>query len=158
MLDHNTKNDKDVWNDWTVIEIMGWLSRTTLDIIGLTAFSHSIGALENIDNKLAAAFKVLLSPPKLTSFTIVLMFLVRSFPFLANLPTRNARNVKAAFASMESEGRKMVEIRKEWAESGDLDDRTDLMSLMVKASLNASNSKDKMLDIELMGQVATFVR
>jgi hypothetical protein len=58
---------------------------------------------------------------------------------------------------MENEGKKMLAIRKEWADNGELEEKKDLMSLMFKANLQASNKKDKMLDEELMGQITTFV-
>ena len=158
LLEHPVPNEKDVRDEWTVVEVAGWLSRTTLDIIGLAGFSHSFGALDNTNNKLGTAFAVLLHPPKLTSLTIILQLLTAYIPVLVNIPTRQAKNAKAAMEIMEGEGRKMVQIRKEWAENGELDDKIDLMSLLVKANLNVLNKKDKMLDVELMGQVATFVR
>ncbi|CAD6586001.1 MAG: hypothetical protein CYPHOPRED_003360 [Cyphobasidiales sp. Tagirdzhanova-0007] len=157
LLEHPVPNEKDVRDEWTVVEVAGWLSRTTLDIIGLAGFSHSFGALDNTNNKLGTAFAVLLHPPKLTSLTIILQLLTAYIPVLVNIPTRQAKNAKAAMEIMEGEGRKMVQIRKEWAENGELDDKIDLMSLLVKANLNVLNKKDKMLDVELMGQVATFI-
>ena len=157
-LNHPAENQKDVREEWTVVEMTRRLSRTTLDIIGLAGFSYSFGALDNKDNKLANAFEALMLPPKLTSINIILMVLVNFVPFLAHLPTQHARNVKAARASMESEGRKLLDIRKQWAESGELEEKKDLMSVLVKANLNTANRKDRMLDVELMGQIATFVR
>ena len=87
----------------------------------------------------------------------VLMFgLARYFPIVTKLPTKTLLAVKKSMAVMQGEGRKMLEIRRKQAEAGELDDKIDLLSLIVKANLKESK-KDMITDEELMGQITTFM-
>lgn len=88
---------------------------------------------------------------------ILLFFLARMFPFLAKLPTEQSKKVKRSMSIMEREGKGMLAERKKWSESGELDERTDLLSLIYKANLKESSKRDKLYDDEIMGQISTFV-
>lgn len=158
VLDNPSKEEKDSREDWTVVDVTRWLSRVTLDIIGLAGFEYEFGALDQADNKLAATFNAMSKPRNITTSMIILGALAQYLPILTKIPNKTAKAVNDMMQTMESEGRKILQIRKEWAESGELDEHTDLMSLMVKSNINASNKKDEMREEELMGQITTFVR
>ena len=149
--------EKPARDGWQIIEITRWLSRCTLDVIGLAGFDYKFGALDNNENKLAKLFSEMLKARQMTMFMLIMGTLVMYFPFLTKLPTKQAREMQASLKGMEEEGQNMLAIRKEWEENGELEGKKDLMSLMYKASSQASSKKDKMTDDEIMGQITTFV-
>lgn len=133
-------------SSWQVVEITRWLAKTTLDVIGLTGFDYKFGSLDNSDNKLAETFARMLKPRKIKMWMIVVQRLAVWFPWITKLPTEAARNLRASMDLMESEGRAMLDIRKKWEESGELEDKRDLMSLIYKANVQATSRKDRMMD------------
>lgn len=99
----------------------------------------------------------MLKPRQLKVWMIALQILIFYFPFLENLPTKPVRAINRMMHVIEGEGNKMMDERRRLAESGELQDKKDLMSLVVKANLLAENKKDKLGDHEIQGQITTFV-
>lgn len=147
-----------VKGDHVVIDFVGWLSRCTLDIIGLAGFDFAFNELDTTaeETPLASVFRGMLKPRKITTPMILMFGLARYFPIVTKLPTKTLLAVKKSMAVMQGEGRKMLEIRRKQAEAGELDDKIDLLSLIVKANLKESK-KDMITDEELMGQITTFM-
>ena len=50
----------------------------------------------------------------------------------------------------------MLDIRMKQAEAGELEDKTDLLSLVVKENLRVTDPKDRLPDDEVMGQVRDY--
>jgi hypothetical protein len=57
---------------------------------------------------------------------------------------------------MHNTGQKMLDIRMKQAEAGELEDKTDLLSLVVKENLRVTDPKDRLPDDEVMGQVRHY--
>jgi len=150
-------NEEDRRGDHTVVDVADWLSRTTLDIIGLAGFDYSFGALDEDENELAGVIKAMLKPREIKIWMIILQGLAVYFPFLLKLPTKAAKAINRMMYIIEGEGQKMMDERRRLAETGELEDKKDLMSLVVKANLQAASKKDKLGDHEIQGQVTTFI-
>ncbi|KAI5478314.1 hypothetical protein MNV49_005269 [Pseudohyphozyma bogoriensis] len=146
-----------------VLDVSTWTARLTLEIIGLAGFGYSFGSFDSDgETSFATAFKALFfgmtkrPTPTMMLFMITLGRIVQSFPFIDRLPLPALRNVRQAFATMEDESRVIVEqAKKELLESGGsgIAERKDLMTLLLKSNMTATDPKQRMSDDELMGQM-----
>ena len=109
------------------------------------------------DNELASVFKKMMKPRDVTPLMIAAQVLISWFPILANVPTSAAQAVKHSMQVMQKAGREMLDTRMKQAEVGELEDKTDLLSLVVKENLRVTDPKDRLPDDEVMGQVSTFI-
>lgn len=134
--------------------MLDWVSRTTLDVIGLSAFGYPLNALDEADHALVKAMDLLTAP---TPAIIIMQLLGHYIPILQRLPLKAVKVVRESRDVLYAEGKKIIDKRKQLARDGDLDDKGDLMSLLYKANTETENKKDMMSDDELAGQVATFV-
>lgn len=105
------------------------------------------------DNELAAVFKKMMKPRDITPAMIIANFLIMWFPILAKAPTATAKAINHSMSVMNNQGREMLDIRMKQAEDGELEEKTDLLSLIVKENLRVPDPKDKLPDDEVMGQV-----
>ena len=147
-----------VTTDGTLIDLTSWITRCTMDIIGLAGFDyafHDLDATREID-AFAELFRRMLRPRIVTFWRLAKVALSVAFPFLAHLPTRSAKDLQAGVALMQAEGQKMLDARKAHAAAGELVAKRDLLSLIVKANLEGSD-KDRMSDGEVMYQITTFM-
>lgn len=140
---------KDKKGDYTVLNVYPWLSRVTLDIIGLAGFDYNFHAMDSEDNELANVFQNMLKPRKITISMIIAQYLMQYFPFLAAIPTKATKRINETTKVMQREGKKMLEQRMQQARDGELEGKKDLLSLLVKANMEATNPKDKLRDDEV---------
>lgn len=144
-------NDKtlDKKGDYTVINVYNWLSRVTLDAIGLAGFDYNFGALDDEENELAKVFQNMLHPRKITLGLIGTQWLMHHLPFLTKIPTKATNRINDTKRVMQREGGKMLDERRQQAQNGELEGKKDLLSLLVKANLEAKNPKDQLRDDEV---------
>ncbi|KAF9265871.1 cytochrome P450 [Marasmius fiardii PR-910] len=140
-------------------EALSWLSRATLDIIGLAGFNYdfrSLSATEDKPDELSEAFKTVFSG-KVTTLG-VLTILKAMFPVLRPLPTGRGKLITNARATMERVGSKLVTESKRAAASEDEKsaDARDLLSLLIKSNLN-EDEKERMNDADVLAQIPTFL-
>lgn len=134
---------------YTVINVYSWLSRVTLDVIGEAGFSYNFGALDDEENELAKVFQNMLHPRKITLGLIGTQFLMHHLPFLTRIPTKATKRINDTREVMQREGAKMLAERRQQAKDGELEGKKDLLSLLVKANLEAKNPKDQLRDDEV---------
>ncbi|KAF8894813.1 cytochrome P450 [Infundibulicybe gibba] len=145
------------------VDVLSWLSRTALDIIGLAGFNYKFGALDgDKPNELNEAFA--------TSFrsgtSLSLIPVIRAWiPALRFLPAEHDAEIKVAKDTMSRIGRELIDGSKkamsESVEKGESASRKatrDLLSLLVRANtatdLPASQRLD---DQDILAQVPTFL-
>lgn len=140
---------------------MPYLSRTTLDIVGLAGFNYSFNSVkagEN-SNELAIAFSKAIRTDK---GYMVIQLLVSWFPplswFLFDKATRASDQAQR---TMRRIGRQLVEEKKrlvlEAQKTGQKVRRKDLLSLLIKANMSTDVSPENRLsDDEVMNQIPTF--
>ncbi|GAA5831678.1 hypothetical protein JCM3766R1_004976 [Sporobolomyces carnicolor] len=151
------------------LDIMPWLSRLTLDIIGVAGFGYEFDAIHQSGNKLAAAFAGMFSPsavakkPRPSAFLIqrVIGFLIRALPILNIakwIPNERIQRVRQGFATLESESRNIIESKQGEVEKDGLESvrgSKDLIALLLKSA--STDAKAKMSAEELRGQLTTFL-
>ncbi|KAJ7831962.1 cytochrome P450 [Mycena leptocephala] len=143
------------------VEILSWLSRATLDIIGLAGFNYRINALGTDDNdtpdELAEAFASLVNSE--TGFSLI-RFLQLQFPVFRRIPTPRGNTFKAQ-ETMTRVGMKLLaESKREIAEHGTFETGRgrDLLSLLVRANTAKDIPASQQLsDEDVLAQVPTFL-
>ncbi|KAJ7778984.1 cytochrome P450 [Mycena metata] len=144
------------------VEILSWLSKATLDIIGLAGFNYKINALgaENHDapDELANAFEEVFK----AETTIGLISGLRSlFPVLRRLSMAQDRVTAEAQATMMRIGRQLLtEAKREIRENGTFapGHARDLLTLLVRANTSKDiPAHQRLSDEDVIAQVPTFL-
>ncbi|KAF8144317.1 cytochrome P450 [Mycena galopus ATCC 62051] len=145
------------------VEVLSWLSKATLDIIGLAGFNYKIDALGAEEgaapNELAEAFEALSGE---TGFTLG-RFLRLRVPMFRKILLRQDKTIVAAQATMKRIGRELLaEAKREISENGTFEMGTgrarDLLSLLVRANTQKELAPSQRLsDEDVIAQVPTFL-
>ncbi|KAJ7240130.1 cytochrome P450 [Mycena haematopus] len=146
------------------VEVLSWLSKATLDIIGLAGFNYKIDALGAeagaAPNELAEAFEALFTAETEFSF---LRFLQLRIPILRKIPMKHDQTVVAAQATMMRIGRALLaDSKREIYENGTFETGTgrarDLLSLLVRANTSKDlTASQRLSDEDVIAQVPTFL-
>ncbi|KAJ7443571.1 cytochrome P450 [Mycena latifolia] len=144
------------------VEILSWLSKATLDIIGLAGFNYNINALgaqnQDTPDELATAFETLLATDNQFS---ALRFLQGLYPILRNISTEADRITRGAQATMMRIGRQLLAYSKrDIAETGTFETgrARDLLNLLVRANTSKEIPVNQQLsDEDVLAQVPTFL-
>ncbi|KAJ6496338.1 cytochrome P450 [Mycena sanguinolenta] len=160
---------RDIWaaqaakeNGAARIEVMSWLRRMTLDVIGQAGFNYRFDALEadGKPNELSDAFTDLLHSPHANRYAGF-----RSaqgiVPILKIMPGPGQSLVRLAHNKMFRIGNQIVNQSKADIKASegekDLGKGRDLLSTLLKANLSASIPDSQRLnDAEVVGQIPTF--
>ncbi|OBZ66432.1 hypothetical protein A0H81_13683 [Grifola frondosa] len=150
------------------IEVRDWLSKMTLDVIGLAGFNYTFDALDTTKtpNDLTVAFQEMLGSATVSTYGILWF----SFPLLQILPNKRARRVEHAQKVMRRIGKQLIAekkaaVMKELArkkadsvvERQDLQGR-DLLTLLIKANMASDIPENQRLpDEDVLAQVPTFL-
>ncbi|PPQ81273.1 hypothetical protein CVT25_015057 [Psilocybe cyanescens] len=160
------------------IDVLVWLGRATLDIIGLAGFGYTFNALTDDSNELARAFSVIFSTAR--KFR-VMTILQAWFPFLRRFRRNNAAMAQAQ-QTMRRIGLELIDEKRQTImlerdsylhEStkvvSALQDHTnspsqgvkelhgrDLLSVLIHSNLS-SDASQRMSEEEVLGQIATFL-
>ncbi|KAJ7458475.1 cytochrome P450 [Mycena latifolia] len=146
------------------VEVLSWLSKATLDIIGLAGFNYRINALgaakDAAPDELAAAFEAVFSAETGVSLFRIIQF---RFRILRHISTRQDRLARAAQATMVRIGGRLLEqSKRKSAESGTFGAgptrARDLLSLLVRANTSKDLPESQRLsDEDVVAQVPTFL-
>jgi len=148
------------------LDIMPWLSRMTLDVIGLAGFNYNFDAL-NVNekpNELHEAFSTVIGANRGLSLFSMLQ---SRFPIMRMIPNERTRKVQVAQQTMTRIGRDLLSKSKAVAranasEKGEIEKNSlhgrDLLSLLIKANM-ATDIPDsqKLSDEDVVAQVPTFL-
>ncbi|KAJ6586472.1 cytochrome P450 [Mycena vulgaris] len=144
------------------VEILSWLSKATLDIIGLAGFNYQINALgaqvEDAPDELAAAFEALFKAE--TAFH-PLRYAQARLPFLRRIPMKANKIIAESQATMMRIGRQLLaDSKRDIAESGTFETgrSRDLLSLLVRANTSKEIPiSQRLSDEDVLAQVPTFL-
>ncbi|KAF9236872.1 cytochrome P450 [Melanogaster broomeanus] len=150
----------------TRIDILSWLSRMTLDAIGLAGFNYNFGALNANEkpNELEEALSVVLSA---TQDFSIFPFLQAWIPPLRLIPTERAQKIQVSQRKVVRIGNELVTNAKATARAGatakgeieksGLHGR-DLLTLLVKANMATDIPENqKLSDVDVLAQIPTFL-
>ncbi|KAF7328914.1 hypothetical protein MVEN_02521200 [Mycena venus] len=141
------------------VDILSWLSKATLDIIGLAGFNYRFDNLSSEGtSELGKALADIFQAGMTMNFIRVLQAWIPAFRVI---PTKMDRTMEASRAKMMKIGRQLLqESRKEMAEDGTFEKgrSRDLLSLLVRANTAKDISASQRLsDEEVLAQVPTFL-
>lgn len=152
----------------TRIDIMPWLSKMTLDVIGLAGFNYDFDALNttNKPNELNQAFSVMFSAGQQLS---ILPLLKARIPLLRWIPSDRDRKIDAAQKTMGRIGSQLLHDAKaavisshEVEKGGSIEKSSlqgrDLLSLLVRANMATDIPESQRIsDVDVLAQVPTFL-
>ncbi|CAL1709423.1 unnamed protein product [Somion occarium] len=149
------------------IDVLSWLSRATLDIIGLAGFSYEFNNLEGSRNELNEAFKIIFNTDQQIRPTAIIQALIPILRFV--IRDERMKNMDDAQAVMRRIGMQLVAERKAAVLAGtssgekggverkDLEGR-DLLTLLIKANMATDIPESQRLsDEDVLAQVPTFL-
>ncbi|KAI0718403.1 cytochrome P450 [Cerioporus squamosus] len=150
---------------FTEIDMMGWISRTALELVAQAGLGSSLDSLED-DNaspygEALKAFIPAMVP--IAIFRRVLPFLVKIGPptfrrrIVDLIPYEPLRKVKNIIDVLDANARRIVSEKIDVVRRGDdAGDGKDILSRLVRANMEASGD-DIMSEEEIVGQVSTLV-
>jgi cytochrome P450 len=150
--------------DYVETDMVSWISRAALDIIGLTGFNYSFNSVKSHSKKTQSS----LSDDELytaleeifvaTQLGFHLLFLKTWIPWL-RLWTwdKTTKKFRRSHAIMNRIGKKLVDEKMQAIKEGIVDGQEkDLLTLLIKANLQEEEGK-KMTEKEVLNQIPTFL-
>ncbi|CAB5185160.1 unnamed protein product [Rhizophagus irregularis] len=135
------------------INLTPYISKTTLDIIGLVGFNYEFNSLTS-PNVLAEAYASIFNN-QLNTLQAAVILLANYIPFLRDIPVDMNVKFKNACATIERESKKLAEKKFKEAENGELENK-DLLSLLINTNKTLPD-EEKMTHEELKNQIMTFL-
>ncbi|KAJ7452640.1 cytochrome P450 [Mycena latifolia] len=146
----------------TRVEVLSWLRRMTLDVIGQAGFDYDFDSLNPTgdSNELHEAFTELLHSPN-AARTTMFRLLQSIMPALQLLPLPGMKALATARQGMLSIGGKIVSTSKAATKAsggeGALNGRRDLLSVLLKANMSTNIPESQRLtDDEVIAQIPAF--
>ncbi|KAH9173529.1 cytochrome P450 [Lactarius sanguifluus] len=144
-------------SDQPLVNVVGWFSRASLDIIGEAAFDFQFGSLDDLANPLVIRndkefVDSMLYP---SWYDLVFKGTWKYIPrplleYVRYIPTREYRGLRSWLDNVRVFSRGLIK------QSTDKGDGNDIMSVLLRANAS-SNPKNKMPDDEMVDQIATFL-
>ncbi|CAL1696958.1 unnamed protein product [Somion occarium] len=165
---------RNIWNSQvsknsgsTRIDVLNWMSRMTLDIIGLAGFNYRFDALreDGKPNELNDAYKEIFSADVHPNMFSRLQIMI---PILAKVPTAQSRRIAHSQKVARRIGQQLLQEKKKALQAqataekrgvkrDDLQGR-DLLSLLIKANMATDVPDNQRLsDEDVLAQVPTFL-
>ncbi|TFK84945.1 cytochrome P450 [Polyporus arcularius HHB13444] len=147
------------------MDVLAWISRCTLDVIGEVAFDVDCGALDDTVNPIMQAYRNMFAESVPYPSRATLLF--RSiWPYLPDkllrlvkyLPTRDHIHFRRTLYKIEGYASSLVQekTRAVLEESDNAPNKRDIISIMVRA--NASEDpKHRLSHVEMISQMSTFL-
>ncbi|VDC00129.1 unnamed protein product [Peniophora sp. CBMAI 1063] len=145
------------------IEVVKYLTKTTLDVIGLAGFDYEFNALsaDKTANELGDAVWAIVNQPQPSVLDIMQII----FPVLRFIPTVNSRKLQQANAVLHRVGSQMVAEKKSevLAVAGSSVDKAafqskDILGLLVRANMASDlPESSRMSDTEIVAQIPTLL-
>ncbi|KAG9128435.1 hypothetical protein FRC07_012543 [Ceratobasidium sp. 392] len=159
---------KDIWLNLakldsegkTIVNVLPWLSRATLDIIGVAGFDYHFNSLENDDkDELSVAFKKGFQSGQNLGVMAVLQGI---FPIFQTISVdERSRGQAEASATMRRIGAKLIADKQaalsQELKTGSAAQGRDLLTLLIKSNMAFENEGQRMTQDEVLGQISTFL-
>ncbi|KAI9446036.1 cytochrome P450 [Lactarius indigo] len=141
----------------SLVNVAGWFSRASLDIIGEAGFDFQFGSLDDLQNPLVIRNdKEFVDSTLYPSwYDLIFKETWKYIPgplleFVRYIPTREYRGFRSWLDNVRVFSKGLIK------RSTDKGDGNDIMSVLLRAN-GSSNPKDKMADDEMVDQIATFL-
>jgi cytochrome P450 len=151
---HCLEADLDERKPDNVIEIGGWASRVTLDIIGIAGLGQDFGALKNPDTELNKTLQKVLAPSR-TQQLMTFLSLVISPKIVQNLPIKRNNDMVEAQRVIRSVSRDLIQQKKEAMKSSEKRN-VDIISVALESGgFTDENLVDQMMTFLVAGHETT---
>lgn len=130
-----------------VVELSGWASKVTIDIIGIAGLGRKFNVVEKRQDPLGEIYEALLEPSR-EKLVFSMLSLALGFEFVQLFPWRMNDVFRHLTSSLDNICRPMIQEKRDAInEKGD--DHFDVLSLLIKS--------DNFTDTELKDQLLTFL-
>ncbi|KAK8195895.1 hypothetical protein M8818_007046 [Zalaria obscura] len=130
-----------------VVEVTGWTSRATLDIIGVAGLGGDFGALKDPNNKLIATYRNIFNPPRYARYMQLAGMFVPQW-ILRALPVKRNTEIEDASAFIKQTCRDLIASKKAKMEKAERTEK-DILSVAIESG--------GFTDEELVNQLMTFL-
>ena len=130
------------------VEIDGWLSRATLDIIGVAGMGHDFDAIQNPDTELNQTYRTIFSPSKQAK-TLGLLSLFVPGAIVRRLPVKRNDDVLLATASIRKVCHELIQEKQRKLNQKEGAANLDILSVALESG---GFSEDNLVD-----QLMTFL-
>ena len=137
-----------------VMDVGGWASRATLDIIGIAAAGQDFGAISNPNTDLSVTYGIVFKPsPQAQLLGLLNLFLPGWL--IRRIPMKRNGEIEKAASVIRSTCRQQIRTKKEKLEKGDLTD-VDILSVALKSGgFSEENLIDQMMTFLAAGHETT---
>ncbi|KAF9484959.1 cytochrome P450 [Pholiota conissans] len=138
------------------VEVLSWLSKMTLDVIGKAGFNYNFDALSGKTNELNQAFSAIFE----SATSVSLLAIARQFfPSLRFIPSPKDSKIKTSRQTMDRIGTELMkESKADLTNQKTSWTRRDLLSLLIRANLSTDlPAGQRMSDKDVLAQVPTFL-
>ena len=146
--------EKDTANPRAVVELAGWASRATLDIIGVAGLGRDFGAIKEPDNPLNRTYRAVFQPSRQASFLNLLGLFMPGW-FVTNLPIKRNDDINLASAVIRDACRDLVREKREKLERKELTDVDILSVAMESGGFSNEDLVDQMMTFLAAGHETT---
>ncbi|KAH9941249.1 cytochrome P450 [Epithele typhae] len=156
---------------WTEIDMLGWLGRTALELVGQAGLGRSLDSLEG-DHASAYGEAVKGLIPALSHFALwrrLLPVLIKLGPaafrrwIVDHIPSKHAQKLRDVIHVLNTQARQLVAEKMDVLRGDqpvdsfdDIGDGKDIMSRLVSANMGAS-AGEALTEEEIVGQISTLV-
>lgn len=142
-----------------VIEVRGWASRTTLDIIGLTGMDHDFNSLQDPHNSLSRQYRAMRPSPSRLANLIGLfsaLFSSKIAAVLLKLPLSQVKQVQAASDYVRNVCRNIIQEKQTKIKQGSTSTDVDIISVALQSgTFTSENLVDQMMTFLAAGHGTT---
>ncbi|CAB4485818.1 cytochrome P450 [Rhizophagus irregularis DAOM 181602=DAOM 197198] len=141
------------WRTESNINLTPYISKATLDVIGIVGFNYEFNSLTS-PNELAKAYDSVTNVPQ-PALRFAISLLSNYVPYIRNIPIDMNRKFKSACEVIDRVSKKLIKEKYNKAEKGELKGK-DLLSLLININKTLP-IEEKMTDEELKYQIMTFL-
>jgi cytochrome P450 len=137
-----------------VLEVGGWASRATLDIIGVAGMGQDFGAIQNPDAVLSRTYATVFKPSRQAQLLGTLNLFLPEW-FVKRIPLKRNGEIEEAAATIRDVCRKLIRAKKESLEKNQLTD-VDILSVALESGgFTEENLVDQMMTFLAAGHETT---
>ncbi|GET00438.1 cytochrome P450 [Rhizophagus clarus] len=136
------------------INLTPYISKATLDVIGLVGFNYEFNSLTS-SNELADAYASLFNNNSNPILRLFISVLAGYIPFIRKIPIDVNKKFRNACTVINRVSKKLMEEKHNEAKNGELKGK-DLLSLLININKTLPD-EEKMTDDELQNQIMTFL-
>ncbi|KAJ5720940.1 cytochrome P450 monooxygenase [Penicillium malachiteum] len=139
------------------IQVRGYASRATLDIIGLAGMGHDFDSLENPDNDLYQSYRAIFTPgDAFARILFMIGMLICDMRLVQKLPTKRNRAITKGREVISRVARQMVREKKAKMEDPKADAGIDIISVaMTSGTFEEENLIDQLMTFLAAGHETT---